>query len=164
VSSNPKNLVARLDQSMALLRGSKPEQALATIRELRSIAPFYPKSSLVEAIALLELGKLTEGMSSIERELKLRDHPDAYYVQSVLFTRLQDTTNAWRSLEMVLKQDLLVNSQVQLDNACRSLLSLARTGKDYERLVELLSEIAVRFPQNQTVAQILGEAEKNAGD
>ena len=160
VSANPENLVAKLDLAMALLRVERRAEALETIRSLRSIVPEYPKSSLVEAITLLELGRLEEASQAIRKEITLRGHPEAYFVQSVILERLNDRAGVWSSLEMVLRMNVRAHSQIHIDNACASLVRMATSHDDLERLTILLRESAGALPENKPLKETLVQVER----
>jgi len=154
VRRNPYNLVSRLDLSMALLKSKRSAEALGVVRELRDLAPFYPKASLVESLALYELGRMNDAKEAIARELEGRDHPDAFYVKSLISARLNDTSGVREALEQVLVQNLRARTQARLDVASKALFEMADSDEQVTRLHELLQKLVSVFPRNKALLEV----------
>jgi len=159
-TADPSNLVLHLDLAMALLRINQPRQALDEIRVLQDAAPNYPKASLVEALSLLQLDSLEHAQQAIARELNGRDHPDAYYVQSLVLASLKDTSGAWNAIETGLAKNIQSRSQAQMKNLCVRLLKLARSDDDYRRLHNVLLQLAATFSENGEIKAMLSDVER----
>ena len=164
IDADSENLLARANLSLALLKGNRPAEALTSVRELRALSANYPKSSLIEALALLSLHQLPEALESIKREIRFRDHPEAFYVESLIYRGMRDTTGERTSLEHLLRTNIKGGLALHLAYSCNTLLSLSKTKEDYERLLSLLQDLDERYPRERSVMTCLAETYRRLGD
>jgi len=157
LNENRLNLVAAFELCVSQLKTGSYTQALATAESLRVSVQEYPKLGLLESLAWLQLDSLNKASQAIDRELKTRDHPEAYYTQSLIFARLGDTVGVRQSLEMVLERNIAAYSTIHLESTCKTLLGIAGSKEDLERLRLLLEELEARSPQSAVVASTLEE-------
>jgi tetratricopeptide (TPR) repeat protein len=122
---------------------------------LQAISPNYPKSYLVQAASLLSLNKSSEALESIEKELKLRNHPEAYHVQSLIYRKLADSANEQASLENVLRSNIKGRITFQIDYACNRLTALSIAKNDCQRIRAIFEELIREFPDNPAVPRNL---------
>jgi hypothetical protein len=159
----PGNLVASFDLTISLLREKRSAEALEVIRSLKASAPDYPKSSLLESLALMELDSLQAAHRAIRDELMRRDHPEAYFTEALILSRMRDTSAVRTALESVLVRNVAGSIQVHLEPACRTLLTLADRPEHFVRLRGLLEQVVGRFPASPVYSGILDQANEKAG-
>ncbi|MDH4069691.1 MAG: O-antigen ligase family protein [Ignavibacteria bacterium] len=160
VSADRSNHVARFDFTIASLRSGEPAKGLEMAEAIRSEFPAYPKINLLESLAFLELDSLDHALRSITEEVRLRDHPEAFYTRSLILARMDDTDGVREALEQVLERNIVGMSQVHLESSARTLAEIAETPEQLERLRTLLVRIARYAPGNQVVTGLLGTIEQ----
>jgi O-antigen ligase len=160
VGRDSTNLIGSYELCVALLRTGEYGEAIETARKIRELVPHYPKVRLLESLAWLELDSLRLARLAINEELKRRDHPEAFYTQSLVAARMDDTPAVRASLEKVLERNIAANSTIHLEGTCRTLLDIAETRTDLQRLASLLEQLARRIPGNNLVNETLAEVRR----
>jgi hypothetical protein len=124
------------------------------------MSPSYPKVRLLEALAWLELDSLRLARLAIDEELKRRDHPEAFYTQSLIAARMDDTSGVRSSLEQVLERNIASYTTIHLEGTCRTLLALAQTPEDLQRFATLLEQLDASLPPNKVLKETLDEVRR----
>ncbi len=164
IDVNPHLLLARSNLSLELIKAGRAQEALESSRQLRVFSPQYPKSSLIETVALLSLNKLPEALESINREIQLRNHPEAFYVQSLIFRALKDSGKEREALENILRQDALGHISYQIEYASTALISLSTARQEYEQLRDIFEQLRPALPGDQDIVKGLSKVYDELGD
>ena len=154
-SLDPHNLLARSSLALMFLEVGSNAEALQTEHQLQEQSPHYPKSNLVQAAALISLRRYPEALDRVERELTLRDHPEAYFYQAAAYMGIGDSTKEIRSLEHLLLADIKGKLNFELDRVSRRLALLTTKEEDLRRLVGVYRQLSEAFPSDTTVASTL---------
>jgi tetratricopeptide (TPR) repeat protein len=159
VAYDPHNLLARSDLTLTLLRLGRPEEALLSAEQLQGLSPRYPKASLMQAAALVSLKRYSEALRSIDKELELRNHPDAFFYQASAYRGLADSTKEISALKNVLLGSLKGHIAYQGMTISRRLRQLVRTEEDIKQFREIYVQLASMFPSDSTITSTLAEFE-----
>lgn len=160
VAADRFNHVAQFDLTVASLRSGDLTEALNGVATLRSLSAAYPKINLLESLAFLETDSLDLAAESIREEIRLRDHPEAYYTWSLILARMDDTDGVRSALEKVLERNIVGMSQVHLESSAQTLGAIAETREDLVRLHALLAQIRRYVPRNSVIAELVTETER----
>jgi O-antigen ligase len=158
----PHNLAARANAAHAYLATGRYSEALAVSREVQTLSPFYPKANLLQAVALLSLGRNREALDAALREASLRNHPDAYAMEAVARKSLGDTMNERKALLQLF--DAVVRGRVpyNLQHAAARSLQLARSDEERKELLTTFEQLRVLFPDNPVVRQTVAALSRPA--
>lgn len=164
IGQNPHNLLAHSNLTLAFLRTGRADQALQTSEQLQTLSPRYPKSNLMGGAALISLRRYNEAVQAIDRELALRNHPDAYYYQAVAFRGLSDTLGELSALEGLLRACIKGQLQYEFGPVAARVQQLAKKETDNRQLKGIFEHLLLLFPSNQAVAGGLAEFCRRLGE
>ncbi len=164
VDQNPDNLLARSNLTLALLRMHRADQALQASEQLQTLSPRYPKLNLMQAAAFITLKRYNEAVQAIDRELALRNHPDAYYYQAVAFRSLSDTVGELSALEGLLRACIKGQLQYEFGPVAARVQQLVRKETDIRQLKDIFEHLLLLFPSNQAIAGTLAEFHRRLGE
>jgi O-antigen ligase len=155
VMLNPHSLVARSNLALALLRAGRADDALQAAAQLQSLSPRYPKSNLMQAVALVSLHRDTEALEKIRTELTLRNHPDAYFYQALACKGLSDTAGELSAFEHVLLGCARAQILYQLGPVSHRVGELAQKEEDIKRLKDIYEQLHALFPSDRNIVTTL---------
>lgn len=159
VALDPHNLIARSNMTLALLMKGRNEEALLSAEQLQELSPRYPKSNLMRAAALVSLKRYPEALEFVDRELKLRSHPEAYFYKSAAFIGLGDSISEVRSLKDLLHANVKGQLAYQLEYVSKRVLQVVQRGEDLEEFREIYMQLALVFPSDKNIPAVIGELE-----
>ncbi|MBI5473336.1 MAG: O-antigen ligase family protein, partial [Ignavibacteriae bacterium] len=131
------------------------EQALNYTEQLQRQIPIYPKSNFQEAIAAFSLRRYHEAIDAARAEIRLRDHPDAFFVLARSHARLNDTVGERQALLGLLDADLRGNTALHLNPTSQRLLDLMRSAEERKTLDSIYRNLHMQFPDKTVVQQTL---------
>ncbi len=155
VQSYPGNLKALENLSVTLLQTNRAEEALTTVQELQRLSPGYPKSRLIESLALASMRRYSEAGNAIEKEIARRDHPEAFYAQALIRNGLHEREGELRSVTMALRRNIAGGTNYNLESMCQRLVELSTMVEEREVAKTLLEELRSRFPTEKSILQAL---------
>ncbi|HEX9656190.1 MAG TPA: O-antigen ligase family protein [Bacteroidota bacterium] len=164
VQSYPGNLKALENLSVALLQAGRAEEAVMTIQKLQRLSPDYPKSSLIESLALVSMKQYPEAGDAIEKEISRRDHPEAYYVQALIKNGLNYREGELRSVTMALRRNIAGGITYNLSSICERLVELSIMGEEREAAKTLLEELRSCFPNEGSIIEARKKLIKQQGN
>jgi O-antigen ligase len=146
VAENPDNLHARLYLIEAYARAGKWNDAVLSVEKLQYLSPAYPKSSLVKAYALFQLGRYPEALENIQIELQRRSHPEAFLLESSIYHALLDESGEKTALINLLKK--IIDSKIvyAYQNACARLVELSRLENEKKELAACIDSLEAIDP------------------
>lgn len=156
ISANPNNVLARSILGLELLKRNQAEEALQTIDTLQYMFPTFPKSNLIKAVALLTLKQYDRASEAIDRELKLRDHPEAYYMKSFIRQASGDFDGQRAALVMLAETCIKGRITTHLEFACGVLVA-KHPPEERTKLRELLERLRATFPDEGYLKKHLQE-------
>jgi hypothetical protein len=109
---------------------------LHSAEELQQLSPFYPKSALMKACALLGLRRYSEALESINCELNKRTHPEAYYIQATAYRALSNIREERIALLNLLRMDIAAKIPYEYRYSCLRLVEISKA--DVEKKENLL--------------------------
>lgn len=164
---NPRMRQYLSNYALELLKAGRFEDALLQVRRLRESSPHYPKSNLVEAIALLSLNRPAEALESIQRELKLRSHPEAYFIESLIHQNLGNRPAQRDALKASLSASIKGKLDYQVGTVGLTLATLCDTEQERTEARVLLERLQATFPDRREIAAALsaiaGNPDKGVG-
>jgi len=155
LQSFPENLKALESLCVTLLQAGRAGEALVTVQKLQRLSPRYPKSSLIESLALASMKRYPEAEQAIEKEIPRRDHPEAFYVQALIKNGLKDREGELRSVAMALQRNVAGGITYNLAGLCERLVELSTTAEEREVAKKLLQELRSLFPNENSVLQAM---------
>jgi O-antigen ligase len=144
---DPENLFVRSNLCLTLLKAGRFPELLAATQEIHRYSLLYPKSNLMQAIALYSLKKYPDALACIGKEITVRAHPEAFYVQALICQGLGDTQGERRALENSLMSCVRGRIAYQIESTAGRLLALASGRQDLEHLRDMLQEFARAVPE-----------------
>lgn len=156
---DPHDALARSNLALLLLEAGHYSEALETANQLQQLSPNYPRTNLIQASALVSLRRYPEALDRIDKELSLRNHPEAYYYQAAAYMGMRDTAREIRSLENILLSDIKGRLNFELAPVSRRLIALLPGGKDLGRLVGVYRQLSEVFPAESIVTSTLATFE-----
>jgi tetratricopeptide (TPR) repeat protein len=167
VEAHPQNLFGQFNLALESLKANRAEESLQASAMLQRASRDYPKSHLIRAASLLSLNRPAEALGSIQRELELRNHPEAHHLQSLIYRKLADSAKEQASLENVLQNSIKGNFPYRFDYICDRLTTLGIARKTCDHIRPIYEELIRRFPGEPVarenlaaVYRCLGENEK----
>ena len=136
VAENPESLIARSYLTMEYVNAKQWTDGLQSAEELQQLSPYYPKSALMKACALLGLGRYRDALESIRKELSERTHPEAYYIQAMTYRALSDSSEERSALLNLLRKDIKAKILYEYRSSCLRLVAISRT--DFEKKENIL--------------------------
>lgn len=136
VAENPETLIARSYLTMEYVNAKQWADGLHSAEELQQLSPFYPKSALMKACALLGLRRYPEALESIKSELNKRTHPEAYYIQAMAYRALSNISEERIALLNLLRMDIAAKISYEYRYSCMRLVEISRA--DVEKKENLL--------------------------
>lgn len=164
VTQNPHNLLARSNLILASLRIGHASEALQSSEQLRALSSRYPKVNLMEAAALIGMRQYKEALESINRELALRTHPEAYDYQAVAFRGLSDRAGELSALEGLLNACIKGQMPYAFELVAARTQELARTEQDNRHLKGIFEHLFSLFPSNRDIGLALAEFHRRLGE
>jgi hypothetical protein len=98
-------------------------------------------------------GRNREALEALEKEARLRSHPEVFYIESLVLRKLNDSTRESAALERVLRQCLRGGVTQHLDYAAERLPDLVHGGSRRDSLVVLYRKLEGVFPGRDAVAR-----------
>jgi len=154
-----EDLFVRSNLSLTLLKANRFTELLAATKGIHRFSPSYPKSNLMQAIAFYSLRQYPDALESIQREIELRGHPEAFYVQALTHQALGNVHREQMALENLVMSCGRGRIEYQLEAATARLLVLAANHGDLERLKEMMLELARNLPDNRVTVRTLQDVE-----
>jgi O-antigen ligase len=154
---DPHNLLARSNLTLTLLEAERFEEALQEAKQLLALSPRYPKANLMQAAALVSLRRYPEALGCIDKELALRNHPEAYLYQAMAYMGLSDSIKEMDALEHLLLGSLKGRIEFQVVVVSRRLIQLVQTEDDVTRFKEIYTKLNSAFPSNSSITSTLAE-------
>lgn len=164
VEFHPQNLFAQFNLALECLKANRADESLQTSAMLQRASRDYPKSHLIRAASLLSLNRPAEALGSIQRELELRNHPEAYHLESLIYRKLADSAKEQASLENVLQSSIRGNFPYRFDYICDRLTTLGIAGKTCDHIRPMYEELIRRFPGEPVVRENLAAVYKCLGE
>ena len=164
VVENPHNLHARSNLILALLKVGQASEARQSAEQLRTLCPRYPKVNLMEAAALIRLKNYKEAVESINRELALRTHPEAYDYKAAALRGLSDQPEELLALEGLLKACIRGQLPYAFELVASRAEELASTPDDNRHLRDIFEQLALLFPSNRDIGLALAEFHRRLGE
>jgi len=156
---NQEDLFVRSNLSLTLLKANRFTELLAATKEIHRFSRSYPKSNLMQAIAFYSLGQYPDALESIQREIRLRGHPEAFYVEALTNQALGSVHGEQMALENLVMSCCRGKIEYQLEAATARLFVLAANRGDLERLKEMMLELARNLPDNGAAPRTLQDVE-----
>jgi len=136
VAENPETLIARSYLTMEYVNAKQWADGLHSAEKLQQLSPFYPKSALMKACALLGLRRYSEALESINCELNKRTHPEAYYIQATAYRALSNIREERIALLNLLRMDIAAKIPYEYRYSCLRLVEISKA--DVEKKENLL--------------------------
>jgi O-antigen ligase len=160
VASDNHNLLAHSNLTVAYLKSGRFEDAIQSTRTLQSISALYPKSFLIQGIALLSLGRNTEALRAFDAEERLRNHPEVYFYRAQAYMALSDSAHELASLEQLLLASERSRTDVGIGKISRRVLDLARSEVDARKFTAIYERLTLQFPADSTIRQSAQELQR----
>jgi O-antigen ligase len=151
--SSPNLMLARTNLAAEYVQTRRPAEALQEAEELQLRYPDYPRTWLVKGISYWLTGRNSEALAALEREKRLRNHPEVFHIESLVYRKLNDSTGESAALEQVLRQCLRGGVTQHLEYAVQRLPALVHTETRVDSLVVLYRELERAFPDQAVVAR-----------
>lgn len=155
VALNPTHLFGQSILTLSRLNGHRWKEGLESLQNLNKLSPLYPKSSLMKAYALYNLGKYPEALAAIQQELRLRTHPESYDLQARILREMRDDEQERNALLNLLRNDIKGKIDFKYQPSCLRLLDLSTSIKDREEAFALFDSLEVRTSVDPTFFQRL---------
>ena len=146
-----------------LLVVGRHEETLKAVEQLHARNPIYPKSNFQKAIALYSLRRYSEAAAAAQEEIRLRNHPDAFFILARSNERLGDTLSERNALLGLLDADVRGNVVLHLTSASHRLLQLMHSAEERRTLDSLYRNLNARFPGIAVVRQTLLQLDSLSG-
>lgn len=158
VALNPHHLFGQSILTLSRLNGHRWKESMQSLEDLNRLSSLYPKSSLMKAYALYNLGRYPEALSAIHQELRLRAHPEAYDLQAGIFRELRDDGQERNALLNLLRNDIKGRIDFKYQPSCLRLLQLNKSMKDREEVFALFDSLEVHTPADPAFFKHLKES------
>ena len=158
VALNPDHLFGQSILTLSRLNAGHWEESLQGLKDLHRLSPFYPKSFLMKAYALHNLGRNTEALPTIEQELRLRSHPESYDLQATILNDLHEDGQERTALLNLLRNDIRGRINFKYQPSCVRLMQLNKSVKDKEESFALFDSLAAHIPVDTVFLKRLKES------
>lgn len=158
------NYLVLSGMTVELLKLQQPARALRVLESIEKRYPQYPRDALMESVALLSLNRLPEARSAIEEEISRRDHPEAFYIKSLICKNLADSAGERTALFSMVERSIAGNLQVELRYALLRLNTVSTSREEKENLRSLNERLLAAFPGDRMVAENLILVYRASGD
>jgi predicted Zn-dependent protease len=149
----PRLWLARTNLAAAYAQSGMPREALAEARALALLYPGYPRSWLIQGIGLWQTGDPAGALRALEQERSLRDHPEAYYIESLVHRSEGNGSAEALALEHVLRRSLASGVTQHLAYAALRLPEAAGGDDRTAERLPLYEELARAFPGDSSVSR-----------
>ena len=113
---------------------------------------------------MYRLGRYTEALTNIEAELRLRNHPEAYFYQALVYRGLSDATAERSALENLLLANIKGRITYQLDAVSPRVLQITEGDAGNRRLRTIFDQLYALFPTERSVVSTLAEIHNRLGE
>ncbi len=145
----PQHLYAHSLLSMSYLKTKQWQSAIQAVDTLQQLSPLYPKSWLVKAYALSRLQQSSKALDAIQKELKLRTHPECYDVEALIHRGTGNTIKERQALVNLLRQSIEGRTAYLMQQSCMRLIELSASDAEREEAFALFDALAQQRPDER---------------
>ena len=157
---DPLSRFALFNAARMQLATGRPREAAVTIQRLQRLSGDYPKSNLIKAAALFALRDLQRSSEAITRELGLRNHPEAYALQSHILSVMADTSGERHALRNLLEMSARGGMGEFIDGYSRPFVATSRSRPELEDARDLLRRIQPGCRNSPALEALLTDLDK----
>lgn len=151
IALDPGTYLARSSLAGELLKVGRPGDAVKEAEALLALYPDYPRSWLIVAVGLLGTNRVEEAREAIRKDIAFRDHPEEFYVQSVICRTAADTAAERTALRKVLERCLAGGIPMHAVYATARLREIGVGQMQAGAVRDLLDTLHSAFPGEQAL-------------